>query len=126
MVCAYHVDVIVEMVEHFLQTGLVIVRLQLLYRHTEGGNPDNSVLLPDGFYLVVVDVSPVPVDGHRIRAREEAQAYAGDPKVDKELKKCEKEFEKADKKIAEGHYDKAINHYKKAWEHAQKALKYGT
>lgn len=58
-------------------------------------------------------------------AYEEAQAYSGHKKVDKELAKCEKEFEKAEEEIAKGHPDKAIDHYKKAWEHAQKAIKHG-
>lgn len=63
---------------------------------------------------------------------DEASAYAGDPKVDKELEKCDKEFEKAQKELdhtkkdgaPDPHYDKAIDHFKKAWEHAQKALKH--
>lgn len=54
---------------------------------------------------------------------DEAQVYADDPKVDKELKKCEKEFEKVDEELAKGHYDKAIAHYKKAWKHAHKSLR---
>lgn len=64
-------------------------------------------------------------------AYDEAQEYAGDPKVDKELEKCNKEFEKAKKEL--GHtkkdgtpdpkYDKAIDHFKKAWKHAQHAIK---
>jgi len=55
---------------------------------------------------------------------EEAQAYAGDPKVDKELEKCDKEFGKAVDKLGEGKFDEAVDHYKKAWEHAQNALKH--
>jgi len=65
---------------------------------------------------------------------DEAKAYAGDPKVDKELEKCDKEFEKAQKELEhlkkdgtlDPKYDKAIDHYKKVWEHAQKALKHAT
>ena len=63
-------------------------------------------------------------------AYEEAQEYAGDKKVDKELEKCEEEMGKAQKELdktkkdgtPDPKYDKAINHYKKAWEHAQKAM----
>lgn len=55
---------------------------------------------------------------------DEAQAYAGDSKVDKELEKYNKEFEKVGEELAKGHYDHAIDHYKKAWEHAQHALKH--
>ena len=62
-------------------------------------------------------------------AYEDAQAGAGDPKVDKELEKCDKEFEKAIEELShvkkdgtpDPKYDKAIDHYKKAWEHACKA-----
>ncbi len=56
---------------------------------------------------------------------DEAQTYAGDPDVDKELAKADKEIAKAQEKIDEGKYDKAIDHYKKAWKHVQKALEYG-
>lgn len=59
-------------------------------------------------------------------AHDEAQAEAGDPKVDRELKECDDEFNKAEREVDKGHYDKAIDHYMKAWEHAQKALKHAT
>jgi len=52
-------------------------------------------------------------------AYDEALVGEGDPKVDKELKKCEGEFEKAEKELDKDKYDKAIDHYKHAWEHAQ-------
>jgi len=62
-------------------------------------------------------------------AYDEAEDYAGDPKVDKELEKADKELEKAIEELnhvkkdgtPDPHYDKAIDHYKKAWEHACKA-----
>jgi hypothetical protein len=65
-------------------------------------------------------------------AYDEAQAYVGDKKVDKELEKCDKEFEKAQKDLdrtkkdgtPDPKYNKAINHYKKVWEYAQKAIKH--
>lgn len=63
-------------------------------------------------------------------AFEEAQAFAGNTKVDKELEKCDKELEKAQKELdhmkkdgtPDPKYDKAIKHYKNAWKHAQKAI----
>ena len=54
---------------------------------------------------------------------DDAQAFAGDKKVDKEIKKSDKEMDKAQKELDKGKPDKAIDKYKKAWEHAQKALK---
>jgi len=56
-------------------------------------------------------------------AIDDAQAHAGDKKVDKEIKKSIKEMNKAQKELEKGKPDKAIDKYKKAWEHAQKALK---
>ena len=56
-------------------------------------------------------------------AIDDAQAFAGDKKVDKEIKKSNKEMGKAQKELDKGKLDKAIDKYKKAWEHAQKALK---
>ena len=56
-------------------------------------------------------------------AIDDAQAFAGDKKVDKEIKKSNKEMDKAQKELDKGKLDKAIDKYKKAWEHAQKALK---
>ena len=56
-------------------------------------------------------------------AIDDAQAFAGDKKVDKEIKKSDKEMDKAQKELDKGKPDKAIDKYKKAWEHAQKALK---
>jgi tetratricopeptide (TPR) repeat protein len=59
-------------------------------------------------------------------AFEDAQAYAGDTKVDQELERCESELANAEEELELGHYDKAFDHYKKAWEHAQLAIKHGT
>lgn len=56
-------------------------------------------------------------------AIDDAQAFAGDKKVDKEIKKSNKEMNKAQKELDKGKPDKAIDKFKKAWEHAQKALK---
>jgi len=64
-------------------------------------------------------------------AYDEASAYAGDPKVAKELEKAQEELEKAQEELdhtkkdgtSDPRYDKAIDHYKKAWEHACKTKK---
>ncbi len=56
----------------------------------------------------------------------EAEQFAGDPKVDKELEKANKELEKAQKELDNGRPDKSIDHYKKAWKHAQKAIDFAT
>jgi len=58
-----------------------------------------------------------------LTAYEDAQAYSGDSKVDKELEKCEKELGKALEKTDKDDFEKAIEHYKKAWDHAQKAIR---
>ena len=63
-------------------------------------------------------------------AYDEAQAGAGNDKVDKELENSDKEFKKAQEELdntnkngtPEPEYDKAIKHYKNAWKHAQKAI----
>ena len=57
-------------------------------------------------------------------AVEDAKAFAGEKKADKEIVKAEKELVKATEDIAKDKPDKAIDHYKKAWEHAQKAMKH--
>jgi len=56
-------------------------------------------------------------------AIDDAQAFAGDKKADKEIKKSNKEMSKAQKELDKGKLDKAIDKYKKAWEHALKAMK---
>jgi hypothetical protein len=65
-------------------------------------------------------------------AYEEAQAYIGDKKVDKELEKCKSGLVRAPKDLdhtkkdgtPEPKYGQAIDHYKKAWEHTQLAIKF--
>jgi len=65
-------------------------------------------------------------------AHEDAKAYAGVKKVDKELEKCKSELVRAPKDLdntkkdgtPEPKYGQAIDHYKKAWEHAQLAIKF--
>jgi len=57
-------------------------------------------------------------------ALEDAQAFAGEKKADKEIAKAEKELEKALKELDKGKPDKAIDKYKKVWEHAQHAIKH--
>jgi len=56
-------------------------------------------------------------------AIDDAQAFSGDKKADKEIKKSNKEMSKAQKELDKGKLDKAIDKYKKAWEHALKAMK---
>jgi len=56
-------------------------------------------------------------------ALNDAQAFAGDKKTDKEIEKSNKELDKAQKDLDNKKPDKAIDKYKKAWEHAQKAIK---
>jgi len=56
----------------------------------------------------------------------QASAFAGDDKADKEIDKANKEMDKAQEELDKGKPDKAIDHYKKAWEHAQKAIKHAS
>ena len=55
-------------------------------------------------------------------ALDDAQAFAGDKKTDKEIEKAEKEIIKAEKELGKEKFDKAIKHYEKAWKHAIKAI----
>jgi len=56
-------------------------------------------------------------------AIDDAQAFAGDKKADKEIDKALEELAEGDKDASDGKFDKAIHHYEKAWKHAQKAMK---
>lgn len=67
-------------------------------------------------YLVDADVKLATI------ALDDAQAYAGDKKADKQIKKAEKDIVKAEKELGKEKFDKAIKHYEKAWKHAIKAI----
>jgi hypothetical protein len=55
----------------------------------------------------------------------EANEYAGDEKVDKELDKCVEKFEMIEKELLKEQHHKVIDHLKKVWRHAQNAIKHG-
>ena len=57
-------------------------------------------------------------------ALDDAQAFAGNDKADKEIAKANDELTKAADELTKGKPDKAIDHFKKAWEHSQKAMKH--
>ncbi|UCF07839.1 MAG: hypothetical protein JSW28_09390, partial [Thermoplasmata archaeon] len=58
-------------------------------------------------------------------AYRDAQAYAGDKKVDFELRKCQKGLSRSEKDLAQDYYFKAIDDFKRAWNHAQLAIYFG-
>jgi len=82
-----------------------------------------------GIDTEISDVIALLVDVDRMLARDaitEAESFAGDKKVDKEIKKANKEMDKAQKQLDKNKPDKAIDKFKKAWKHAQKAIKHAT
>jgi len=58
-------------------------------------------------------------------AIDDATAFAGSKKVDKELEKANGEITEAGEEVDEEDFDKAIHHFEKAWKHAQNTIKHG-
>ncbi|RDJ39194.1 MAG: HYR domain-containing protein [Crenarchaeota archaeon] len=79
------------------------------------------------FLSMIQDIIDTIVEidrGFALNAIDDAQAFAGDKKSDKEIEKALEELAKGDEDIADEKFDKGIHHYEKAWKHAQKAMKH--
>jgi len=55
---------------------------------------------------------------------QDARAYIGMHKVDRQLKKCHRKFSVAEDQMADDEFAKAVGQYRKAWQHAARALEY--